>query len=409
MLFRKLLVTAAIFGGLFATSARAADWPCFGGPTHDFIAPDTGLNKDWAARPPKTLWTVSLSDNGHAGPSIAGGKVYIVDHQQNPDQPDGKDVVRALDFATGAEIWTFAYADAKKNRYGFTESTPLVAGGKVYVVSRLCKVQCLDAATGSLVWTRDVLKDFSGKRPEWDFACSPAIVDGKLIVIAGGKGAAVVALDAATGETVWQGGGDSIPGYATPLIATLNGQQQIVASVGEGLVGIDIATGKRLWNFPWPVEHDQNSATPTIRGNTIFMSAGWGKGSAMVEVNGGEAKALWTTKEMQARFATPVVYNGRIYGTQDPGKLVCLDAKSGEVVWKQSGFEFASTLAADGCILVLEGKSGNLLLLDAGTAEYTELGRICPLGGPDAWCCPILCDGKLLIRNKKSLACVDLR
>lgn len=392
-----------------SASLSAADWPGFGGPSHDGIAPDTGLNKDWPARSPKTLWTVPLSDNGQAGPSVADGKVYIVDHQPTPGKPGGQDVVRALDLATGSELWSFAYADARQNRYGYTESTPLVAGGKVYVVSRLCKVNCIDAATGAGLWSRDVLKDFAGKRPEWDFACSPALVDGKLIVIAGGDNAAVVALDAATGQTVWQGGGDSIPGYATPLIVTLDGQTQILASVGEGLVGIDPATGRRLWNFPWKVDHDQNSATPTVRGNSIFISAAWGKGSAMVEVTDNQPKALWTTKDMQARFSSPVIYNGRIYGTQDPGQLVCLDAATGALLWKQPGFEYATTLAADNCIIVQEGKSGDVILLDATTPQYKELGRIRPLGGPEAWTCPILTDGKLLVRNKKTLACLDLR
>lgn len=383
--------------------AGGADWPGFGGPTADGVAPDTGLNKDWANRPPKTLWTVAMSDDGHSGPSVADGKVFIVDHR------DEKDLVRAIDFTTGQDIWSFAYTDSKRSRYGFTESTPLVAGGKVYVVSRLCKVNCLDESTGTLIWSRDVLKDFAAKHAEWDWASSPALVDGKLIVVAGGKDAALVALDAQTGKTVWQGPGSSPPAYATPLIRTLNGKQQIVAFVAEGLIGIDPANGERLWSFPWLVEHTQNTATPIVKGNTIFIATAWGKGSAMVDVTGNQPKSLWETKEMQARVSSPVLYGDRIYGTQDPGKLVCMDARTGQVIWKRPGFEFASTILADGCVFVLEGKSGDLLLLDATTPEYKELGRIRPLGGPEAWTAPVICDGKLLIRNKKSLACLDLR
>ncbi len=398
-------VLALVLGiGSAAAWGAGADWPGLGGSTANQVAPDTGLNKDWAKRPPKTLWTVALTDEGYSGPSVANGKVFIVDHR------DQNDLVRAIDFATGQDVWSFAYPDAQRNRYGFTESTPLVADGRVYVVSRLCKVNCLDEATGTLIWSRDVLKDFAAKHPEWDWASSPALVDGKLIVVAGGKDAALVALDAATGKTVWQGPGSSTPGYATPLVTTLNGKQQIVAFVAEGLIGIDPATGGRLWSFPWIVEHQQNSAMPIVTGNTIFIATAWGKGSAMVDVTDNQPKILWQTKAMQARFSSPVIYGGRIYGTLEAGnKLICLDTKTGEVLWQQPGFEFASTIVADGCVFVLEGKSGDLVLLDATTPQYKELGRIRPLGGPDAWTSPVISRGRLLIRNKTRLACVDLR
>ena len=389
--------------GVGIAPAAGADWPGFGGPTADGIAPDTGLNKVWAKRPPKTLWTVALSDNGYAGPSVADGKVFIVDHR------DEKDLVRAIDFATGQDIWSFAYPDATQNKYGFTVSTPLVGSGKVYIVSRLCKVNCLDEATGALIWSRDVLKDFAAKPTDWNWTSSPALVDGKLIVVAGGKDACMVALDAATGKTLWQGPGSSRPGYAAPLIGTLNGKQQIVAFVAEGLIGIDPGTGQRLWSFPWIVRFDQNAAMPIVRDNTVFITSAWDKGSAMVDVTGNQPKVVWQTKEMQSRFPSPVMCGGRIYGTRDPGKLVCLDAKTGDMLWTQAGFEFAATISADACVFVLEGKSGDLVLLDATTPQYKELGRIRPLGGPEAWTSPVISDGKLLIRNKKSLACIDLR
>ena len=162
----------------------------------------------------------------------------------------------------------------------------------------------------------------------------------------------MAALDVTNGQTLWQGAGDSRPGYATPVIAKLNGRTQIVAFLAEGMLGIDPATGERLWTFPWVVDHQQNSATPLVRGNTIFYSTAWGKGSGMLDVSDNQPKVLWQSKQMQARFPTPVISHERIYGTQDPGKLVCLDAKTGNLLWQQTGFEFASTIAVDDCIVV---------------------------------------------------------
>ena len=383
-------------------SARAADWPVFGGPTRDGVAPDTGLNMDWTAHPPKTLWTATLSDNGHAAPTIADGKVYIVDHAGSQDN------VRAIDLATGTDVWTFSYPDAAKFRNGFTHGAPAIADGRVYTFSKLGKVHCLDAKTGKLIWTRDGVAEFAGRRPEWDFAASPVVADGKLFLIPGGIGAAVVALDAATGKTLWQEG-NSKAAYASPVLATINGKSQLVAFIGEGLVGLDADTGKRLWSFAWPINYDQNSASPIVRGNTVFISTAWKKGSVLLDVTDNQPKVIWQTKDMQARFSTPVFYQGRIYGSQDSGKIVCLDAQTGALLWMQPGYEFASTIAVDGRVIYLEGKTGDLVLLDAKTAEFKQLARIRPLPGPECWTAPILSDGRLIVRNKKSLACVDLR
>jgi outer membrane protein assembly factor BamB len=367
------------------------------------VAPDAAINKDWAARAPKTLWTVALTDEGHAGPCVADGKVFIVDHRNN------QDLVRALDFATGKDLWAFAYADATANRYGFTESTPLWAAGRLYIFSRKGKALALDAATGQLLWKRDLYRDFSGRTPEWDYAASPVLVGDKIIICPGGKDAAVVALDAATGRTVWHGAGDARPSYSTPVIATINGRQQIVVFIADGLSGVDPATGARLWNQPWPVLHDQQTATPIVSGNRIFITTAWDSACALVEVGPSGPHLLWKNKEMQSRVPSPVFCHGRFFGSLDPDDLVCLDAATGAPVWKQHGFQQVSVLAVGGNVIALDGASGDLVLLDAGAPSYHELGRFRPLSGKEFWTAPILASGRLLIRSKSTLACVDLR
>jgi outer membrane protein assembly factor BamB len=201
----------------------------------------------------------------------------------------------------------------------------------------------------------------------------------------------------------------SKPGYATPISATFNGQSQLLVFIAEGLIGLDPATGQRLWTFPWLVDHDQNTATPIVRENTIFFTTAFKKGSVMLDLAGNQPKPIWKTLDMQSRFPNPVICNGRIYGMQDPGKLVCLDLATGKLLWSRPGFEFPSTMAADGCVFVLEGKSGDLILLDAHTPDYRELGRIRPAPGPNCWTAPIISNGRLLVRNETSLVCVELQ
>ena len=173
----------------------AADWPQFRGPRHDGISPEKGIRKSW--RPaPKQLWKVAMTDNGYSGPAVAGGRVYIIDHQ-------GKnDIVRALNLRTGKEIWRFSYPDAERDNYGFARATPTVSDGKVYTLSRTGMLHCLDAASGKKRWGLNIITTFSGKPGQWDLGASPFIDGNKLIVVPGGAKATVVALNKETGKPI---------------------------------------------------------------------------------------------------------------------------------------------------------------------------------------------------------------
>ena len=127
--------------------AFAADWPCFFGPARTGIAPDTGLNKDWAAKPPRELWRVNLGDGGYAGPCVAGGKVFIV------DWANGQDIVRAIDLATGRDVWRYKYPSQTRDDFGSAECTPTWSEGLLYTVSRDGLINCLKADSGTLVWS----------------------------------------------------------------------------------------------------------------------------------------------------------------------------------------------------------------------------------------------------------------
>ncbi|MDH7571487.1 MAG: PQQ-binding-like beta-propeller repeat protein, partial [Armatimonadota bacterium] len=159
---RRLVVILASTMALVAGPLRAADWPRFLGPNGTGISPEKGINKNWKVKPPRVLWQVPLGDNGFAGPAVAGGRVYIVDHEGE------NDVVRALSLATGKEAWRFSYRDTARENYGFARATPTVIGGAVYTLSRLGLLHCLDAATGKKKWAVDIIQTFNGKRPEWD-------------------------------------------------------------------------------------------------------------------------------------------------------------------------------------------------------------------------------------------------
>lgn len=384
-------------------TAGGLDWPHYRGPNSNGTSAETGINKDWGSKPPKLLWKVDMTDGGYSGPAEADGIVYVVDHNGDDD------VIRALSLADGSEVWSYKFIDAKPINNGFTRSTPTVFGGKVYTTSRLGVTNCLDAKTGKVIWTRNVVKDLGSQIPAWELAHSPVIDGQKLIICPGGENAGVVALDKDTGKTIWQGGGTTVSGYSTPVIATINGVKQYVVMVAKGVIGVAAADGKVLWSASWETSYDVNASDPVVIGNSVYISSGYGHGCALLNVSSAGATKVWENKEIQAQFSCPLLLGGLIYGTGDPGNLVCLDPRTGQAKWKQAGFEKGGCVAVDGTIIVMNGSNGDISMVEQSPNGYKELGKLTgPLGG-QSWTAPIVAQGKLIIRNTKAIACLDLR
>ena len=375
-------------------------WPRFRGVDGDGIAADTGINKDWGSREPRTLWQETLGDRGFAGPSVAAGKVFIIDHSSD------RDIVRALSLDGGKEVWRFEYQDTASENYGFARSTPTYDDGKLYTLSRLGKLHCLDAESGQQVWVRDLVAEFGGQRPQWDYAASP-LVDGKALIVCPGGETGVAALDKTSGATLWTGGIGGPPGYATPVPATLAGKRQYVIFAGTVLYAVATDSGQTLWQTPWKTEYDVNAATPIIMEDFVFVTSGYNVGCGLFRIQARGASAAWKTPEIQSHFNTPVYVDGFLYGIGDPGNLVCVNPQDGSATWKQQGFEKGGVCCVDGVILAVDGKGGDVVMAAAEPQAYRELGRINPLGG-QSWTAPIVADGKLILRNTKAVAAIDL-
>lgn len=397
----KVVAAVLVLPTAFSIAA-AADWPNFRGPNRDGISPERGIGKDWDTDPPEVLWTVSLDDEGYAGPAVAGGLLYIVDHRES------RDVVRAIDVETGTDAWSHSYPDTSRENYGYARATPTIDGDRVYVLSRLGLVTCLDARSGEKIWSRNIIDDFKGVSPKYEMSMSPLVDGDRLVLVPGGKDAAVVALDKRTGETVWQGGGSDKPGYATPVAAVIGGRSQYVVFTGVSLIGVDSGDGSLLWRFPWKTDHDVNAATPIVIGGDVFITSGYNHGSALVRLRDGRPFAVWQNRNLVGHFNSPVFSGGYVYGIGDPGELVCLDPRTGEVRWSERGFEKGGVVAVDGMLIAVDGRRGDVVLVEMTPEEYRERGRFRPLGG-QSWTAPIVAGGRLCIRNQESLACLDLK
>ena len=353
-MIKQALLTAVILGT--ALSAFCGDWPRFLGPDGNSICTETGINKDWTAKPPKELWRIPLTDEGFSGPAIKGDVLYIIDHVGE------EDVVRAIHVKDGSEKWRFAYSELGKEDHGFTRATPTVEDGRVYTVSRTGVIHCLDAESGSRIWSADPVSAHGGKPCTWGMAHSAVIEGDQLIAVAAGENAYLVALDKKTGKELWKGGDTDLAGYSTPMLATINGKSQYLSFAGTSIMGISPGDGKTLWKHEWETKYDVNATSPiVIADDLIWIASGYRKGCALLKIEDGKTSELWENDRISPHWTSAVLLDGHLYTTTPPGYLVCVEAKTGEEKWRSKGtakgFEFGGLLAVDGILIVIEGNT----------------------------------------------------
>jgi outer membrane protein assembly factor BamB len=395
-------VLSALLVALLLAPAAASDWPRFLGPNGDVMSPETGINKTWNETPPKLVWKTAMHDRGYAGPSVREGVLYIIDHQ------DDEDVIRALDLTNGKERWTYRYKDLSRPNYGFSRSTPVIAGGGIYTLSAAGRLHCFALKNHRKVWSIHLPTDLDGRAPKWLYAMSPYIDGDRLIAVPGGRKGCVAALDRKTGKAIWQSGGSDRPGYATPVRATIDGVDQYVVFTGTRLIGVAVTNGKLLWERTWRTRYDVNAATPVIRGDEIFITSNYGRGGAVLKIANGRVTTVWENKTMASHFSTPIVHEGHIYGSTSTNKFVCMEWKTGATKWETRGFERGGVVGVDGTLIALDGRRGTVVMFELTPTACKELGRMKGLGG-QSWIAPIIADGKLIIRNRTALACYALK
>ena len=394
----RLLLAVAV------VSSAGADWPQFLGPTRDGASPEAVA--PWKGDP-KPLWKVPVGP-GHSSPVVVGGRVYLF------SQPKGQDAesLSAFDAATGEKLYETPYPRPKFSTPFGTgpQSTPTVTGGKVYTYGSTGLLTAFDADTGKQLWQVDVLKRYAGKNLYFGTSTSPLVADGKVIVLAGGKGAGVVAVNAADGEPAWQSTDDPAS-YASPVLAGGN----VVALTGSHVRALDLATGKEVWAQPFKDRLNESSTTPVVVGTNVVASSVT-RGSISLDVAGAEPKKLWTAPELTCYFSTPVVVGERLYMVNGAATLVgasitlrCVELKTGKVVWekpKLGKYHAALLKLKGGNVLVLDD-IGRLTLLDTTASEYKTLAtaKICG----ETWAHPALVDGVVYVRDEKELVAVRIK
>ncbi|MDE0577963.1 MAG: PQQ-like beta-propeller repeat protein, partial [Opitutales bacterium] len=267
----------------------ADDWPGFGGVRRDGASTEKGLRLEWGDDEPKPLWKTKVGA-GYSSVIEAVGLAYTVGNA------NGKNTIFCFDANSGEKKWTHSFPCEKAPKYfdGGSRATPAVADGILYLASHEGAFFAFEAKTGKVLWSKDLIEDFNGRRPTWGFSGSPLVSDGKVIVDTGSKDGALVAMNAKTGDLVWRGGSDEA-GYASPMLRA-NKPTEILVFNRSGLCSFLLADGRPLYRFQHKTRYGINVAQPLDTGNSILISSAYGKGSALVDVSGRTAKAVWETE-----------------------------------------------------------------------------------------------------------------
>src|SRR5438876_633845 len=228
-----------------------------------------------------------------------------------------------------------------------------------------------------------------------------------------GPNASGVALNKMTGKTAWTSRDLSDPAaYSSCILADVQGVLTLITLTSAAGVGVRATDGKLMWRYEPVANRTANVTTPIFYDNKVFYTTAYGTGCALLGLtannNEVQAQEIYFSLEMQDHHGGVALVDGYIYGFSN-AILTCMEFGTGKSVWKHRSVGKGSLTCADGKLYLL-GENNVVGLADASPEGYRERGRfgIEDQGRP-SWAHPVVCGGRLYIRNQSSLSCHDIK
>lgn len=400
----------------------AAEWPCFRGKARDNRPVYDGeLTKAWDESGPKVLWRQPLGE-GYSGAIIAEGRVYVLDYIE----ADSSDALRCFELFSGQELWRRGYKNPIRRNHGKSRTIPAYSDHVVVTLGPAAHVMAVNAETGDLLWTRDLVEAYGCEIPQWYAGQCPLIEDGKVILGIGGEKVLMTALDLKSGETVWETPNEHglKMSHSSIASAELAGTKQYIYAGIGGITACDVQ-GKPLWNCTKWKPAVWAPAPLAIPGDKLFLTAGYGAGSAVVSVKKeGDVFSATVEREWKpsqgpaSEQQTPILLGETIFTIQpkdagalraeliaaDAGALPAIKAESG----KDARFGLGPYLYADGVFWIMDD-DGILSVFKYGEEKFEKLASHKILPGTDSWGPIAFAGGLMILRDSTSMVCLDLR
>lgn len=429
-----------------AVGIRAEDWTQWRGLNRAGVWTETGILEEFPEDGLRIKWRAPIH-SGYSGPAVAQGKVIVLDWQLAPGSRalEGHERAIALDEGTGKVLWERAwpaqYARIMASYAIGPRATPTIDGDRVYVMGSVGNLLCLKLNTGEVVWQKDFVKEYGSTIPVWGTTSSPLVDGNRLICVVGAEGKGIfMAFDKMTGKEIWATvPANSEMGYCQPIIIEAGGTRQLIVWYPKGVASLDPATGKPHWEQEWEVGSGMSVATPVHSGRYLLFTQFY-RGSLMMELsdNAPTAKVLWMGKSkseipdktdgLHSLITTPIIEGDYIYGVCSYGELRCLDARTGERIWKsdkmtRQGRWGTAFMVKNGDRYIVNNDLGDLILAKFTPEGYVEFDRtkliepttsagIGPRRAYDAtinWSHPAYANGCVFARNDKEIICAVLK
>jgi outer membrane protein assembly factor BamB len=389
----------------------APDWPQWRGPRRDGISEEAGLLQSWPEGGPKLLWKASGIGRGYSSPIVAAGGIYITGDQ------DKELTISALTL-DGQPRWKAANSEPWKGSYPGARSSCAFDGGKLYHMNAHGNLVCLDAATGGVVWAVNVLERYEAKNIMWGISESVLVSGDRVFATPAGAKGLMVALDTRSGAQAWvtPGIAGEQASYSSPVLVQAGGRRLLVNCASKCAFAVDAESGALVWTLPHLDAKNTVNVTPLLSGNMLlFNNSSRDNGFVFGVPLGADPVSRAWTRELKISHGGMVCVSGRLYGANNRGELrgwVAVDAKTGQVARAKAAEELAdgSAIFADGRLYCLTAR-GVMTLQEVADAGFRSAGsfRLVEGQAQDVWAHPVVCQGRLYLRNHDTLYCYDVR
>jgi outer membrane protein assembly factor BamB len=395
-----------------APAAQGVPWTQWGGPHRNFQTEATGLKDTWPAGGPRVIWKRPLGE-GYSSPVVENDVLYTMYGRPR------EEVVVAANAETGATLWehvtpmTFN-SDAAPDMGNGPYSTPLLVGGRLFTTGVAGRLQCLDKASGKVLWTQQLWTDHGGSRLMYGYASSPIAFRDTVIVPVGGRGKSVMAFNQADGNVVWDAL-DFGNVYSSPLLINVGGLEQLAVVMDGALIAVNPHNGDLQWQIPFKADYSIAIATPVWGpDNLMFVSAEYNAGAKVVELQRSgmqtTARELWSTPRLRLHHGNAMRIGSAIYfssgGKGSQAILSAVDARSGTILWQERSIEKATFVWADQKLITLD-QEGTLMIAYPSPQGF-RIASKAPLLTKLSWTPPTLVGTRLYIRDRRSMMAVDL-
>ena len=375
------------------------------GVNRDGIYNESGLLKQWPDGGPKLLWHFDALGDGHASAAVTSSMIYTA------GTIDGKGNVFAFDYS-GKLLWKTEYGTEWTENWPGTRTTPLINGDDLYLMNGFAMITCMDAKTGKIKWSNDLMKNFEGRNITWGMTENLLIDGNKLFCTLGGIEANIVALDKNSGQLIWKSKGNGEKSaYGSPLLIKLANKNILVTMTEKSILGIDASTGNVLWRIEQTNQWSVHANTPIYNNGYIYCISGYGKGGVMIKLSddGSTATEAWRNATLENRMGGAILLNDRIYGPSDSKrKLICLDWKTGNELFSFAGMAPGNIISAEG-LLYCYSEAGTVSLVEPKADSFNLISSFkVPFGANQHWAHLVVKDKRLYVRHGTSLMVYDI-